>query len=103
MQVGMGDKQYHIEIVIKFMLITMKSVGHFYSVWINITAEINMTTVLSDTQTQTHATLTVFSAHTLTASSIYENIPLLLQTVLRVTDMSCSEQTSLITYDYDSC
>ncbi len=29
--IGLGDKQYHIETVIKFMSITMMSSGRFYS------------------------------------------------------------------------
>ncbi len=35
---GLGDKHYHIEFAFKFMLITMISSGHFYSIWINLTA-----------------------------------------------------------------
>ncbi len=39
---GLGDERYHIEIVVKFMSIMMMSSGHFYSIWINLTTEINV-------------------------------------------------------------
>lgn len=50
-KIGLGNKQYHIEIAIKCTPITMISSGHFYSIWINLTAyhkaDINATRVVS--------------------------------------------------------
>lgn len=50
-RIGLGDKRYHIEIVVKIRSMIIISSGHFYSSWINLTsyhtAEINVTAAVS--------------------------------------------------------